>query len=340
MKRIDVIATTISGSISDWSKVKRIVPLFQELGFDNVNLHETDSHQGAREIARKVLLEGGRYPISAGGSGTFRAVLEGCIDSGIKTSDIRLGFLRKGSADLIGKTLGMPDGIENAIRVLADAMNNDNYLPADILTACSQHDQDKKMNFIGYGGTGIFGRIPHFTENRFIKYYKGILGQLFGDLGPFTTGMILALIETAVKSTFQKPLKQQIIIDDNVVTEGVYRTILIVNGNLGPDLPFSDKPLGSQEFYVYCIRDQGLLKLFQQARHAKKGTIKDEPETWGFESYCVEKRLTIYSGADSEFPVNIDGSTLQAKSAVDIARTGTISLLANSEFQLSSANLS
>ncbi len=330
MMRIDVIATSISGSLSDWHKVKRIGPLFQELGFDNVNMHETDSHQGAREIARKVLLDGGRYPISAGGSGTFRAVLEGCLDSGIKTRDVRLGFLRKGSADLIGKVLGMPDEIEKAIQVFAEAIKNDTCLPADILTACSRHAPDKTMNFIGYGGTGIFGRIPHFTENRFIKYYKGILGQLFGDLGPFTTGMILALVETAFKSPFQKPLQHQIEIDGNVVSEGAFRTILIVNGNLGPDLPFSDKPLGSNEFYVHCIRDKGFVKLFQQARHAKKGTIMNEPETWGFESYNAEKQVTIYGAADADFPVNIDGSTLQAKFAVDITRTGTISLLANS----------
>lgn len=329
MQRIDVIATSISGSISDWSKINRIVPLFKELGFDNVILHETDNHQSAREIACRVLLEGGRYPISAGGSGTFRAVLEGCIDSGVKTGDIRLGFLRKGSADLIGKVLGMPDKIENAMRVFAEAIHNDTILPADILTACSRHDPDKQMNFIGYGGTGIFGRIPHFTENRFIKYYKGILGQIFGDLGPFKTGMMLALIETAFKSPFQRPLIQQITIDNNVIAEGVYRTIIIVNGNLGPDLPFSDKPLGNKEFYVYCIRDKGLTKLFQQARHANNGTIMDEPDHWGFESYTVEKRLIIYGGADTRFPVNIDGSTLLAKTAVEITRTGTISLLAN-----------
>ncbi len=31
-KRIDVIATTISGSIQDWGKVKHIVPLFDSHG--------------------------------------------------------------------------------------------------------------------------------------------------------------------------------------------------------------------------------------------------------------------------------------------------------------------
>ena len=113
--RIDVIATTISGSISDWQKVKRIIPLFAEHGFGDVRLHEVNSHTAAREAAYAALKAGGRIPISAGGSGTFRAVLEGCIDSGVNLADIRLGFLRKGSADLIGKVLNMPDDIENAI---------------------------------------------------------------------------------------------------------------------------------------------------------------------------------------------------------------------------------
>ena len=36
---IDVIATTVSGSISDWGKVERIQPLFKERGFNDLHLH-------------------------------------------------------------------------------------------------------------------------------------------------------------------------------------------------------------------------------------------------------------------------------------------------------------
>ena len=39
-KKIDVIATTISGSIKDWGKVKHIVPLFKKYGFDNAKLKQ------------------------------------------------------------------------------------------------------------------------------------------------------------------------------------------------------------------------------------------------------------------------------------------------------------
>ena len=35
-QKIDVIATTISGSIKDWSKVKYIVPLFKKNGLDTL----------------------------------------------------------------------------------------------------------------------------------------------------------------------------------------------------------------------------------------------------------------------------------------------------------------
>ncbi|MCP4123144.1 MAG: hypothetical protein GY751_15430, partial [Bacteroidetes bacterium] len=193
--KIDVIATTISGSISDWKKIEQIKPLFADHGFNDVALHSCDSHSEARKIACNSILSGGRRPISAGGSGTFRSVMEGCLDSGVPMDEIRLGFLRKGSADLIGKVLKMPDTIDDAISVFATSLKNDTYLNADLLLANCPRANDTGKHFIGYGGVGLFGRIPHFTENRYMKWYKGILSQFFGDLGPFTTGMILSLFE-------------------------------------------------------------------------------------------------------------------------------------------------
>jgi len=75
--------------------------------------------------------------ISAGGSGTFNSVLEGCCDSGVSFDEIRLGFLRKGSADLIGKTLGMPDEVGRAVGVFVQAIRNDHTIPCDVILARS-----------------------------------------------------------------------------------------------------------------------------------------------------------------------------------------------------------
>jgi diacylglycerol kinase family enzyme len=329
IKRIDVIASTISGSISDWQKVKRIVPLFAEHGFGYVRLHEVDSHADARKAACAALKDGGRIPLSAGGSGTFRAVLEGCIDSGVNLDDIRLGFLRKGSADLIGKVLNMPDDIENAIRVFAESISSDSFISADILNAhCTAGDENPR-HFIGYGGAEIFGRIPYYTENRYIKYYKGIMSQFFGDLGPFTTGMMLSLAEKLFKSPFSRKTQWRIMADGNLALKGRYQAIIIVNGYLGPDMPFSDKPLGSGEFYVYGLKDIGALKLISQAKHARAGTIVHDPLRWGFESVTVKNELTLIPDNDAPFPVNVDGSTFTANKSMTFKRVSKIPLINN-----------
>ena len=331
MNRIDVIATTISGSISDWQKVKRIVPLFAQHGFEDVRLHEVNSHQAAREAACAALKDGGRIPISAGGSGTFRAVLEGIIDSKVTLSDIRLGFLRKGSADLIGKVLNMPDDIETAIGVFSQSISSDNYILADILNASSESSDEIPRHFIGYAGAEIFGRIPFYTENRYNKYYKGIMSQLFGDLGPFTTGMLLSLTEKILKTPFTRKKHWQIIADGEPAAEGYYQAIIVVNGYLGPDLPFSNKPLGSGEFYVFGLKDIGIIKLLSQAKHARSGSIIKDPQRWGLELVTASEDLTITPDNDTPFPVNVDGSTFIAKKFMTFKRGTKIPLINNGD---------
>lgn len=191
---IDVIATTISGSISDWGKIKRIAPLFEGHGVRDVTVHALDSHSAARLKASELVRSGSRIVISAGGSGTFNAVVEGCHDANVALDDLRLGFLRKGSADLIGKVLKMPDDIEEAVHVFVRSIREDRFIPCDVIQASSACGTVKPRRFVGYGGAEIFGEIPYVTENRYMKYYKGILSQFFGDLGPFLLARILQFL--------------------------------------------------------------------------------------------------------------------------------------------------
>ena len=307
--RVDVIATTISGSIHDWGKVKRIVPLFREHGMENVTLHTVDSHRDAREKTGKIVADGGRIVISAGGSGTFNSVLEGCCDSGVPLEGILLGFLRKGSADLLGKVLGMPDEIEAAVRTLVESITNDRNIPCDVINASSGDSDEEPRHFVGYGGAEIFGRIPHYTENRFVKYYKGILSQVFGDLGPFTTGMALALIEKILKTAWSRKRVWKIHVDGVLASEGVFQALIIVNGNLGPDLPYSSEPLGSGSIYLFALRDIGLFKLLAQARHARDGSIMNDPDRWEMESFTSSDLLELEPTGGATFPINVDGAT-------------------------------
>jgi len=311
---IDVIATTISGSIKDWGKVHKIVPLFKEHGREDVSLYSVDTHAEAKELTHDLVVKGARTIISAGGSGTFNSVLEGCISSKVGLGNITLGFLRKGSADLIGKTLGMPDDIESAIKVFVESLAEKKTVKCDVIQAASEETGARPRHFVGYGGAEIFGRIPHYTENRFMKYYKGILGQLFGDRGPFFVGALLAVLDKAIKRIGRSKTSWSFSVDGNKVTQDYYQAMVIVNGDLGPDLPFAESvPLGSGDFHLFAIRDLGLRRLPRQFKHAWDSSITDRMELLGFESYRIEKSLKIEPDNNRSFPVNVDGSTMVSR---------------------------
>jgi len=325
---LQVIATTISGSIADWGKIERIVPLFREHGRDDVALQVVDSHAEARERTRDLVATGARQVISAGGSGTFNSVLEGCIDAGIGLEEITLGFRRKGSADLIGKVLGMPDEIEEAIRVFAVSLGEGRCVKCDVIRVESEGAGTPPRHFVGYGGAEIFGRIPHYTENRFTKYYKGILSQAFGDLGPFFVGASLSAVERALGRLAGKRRQWTIAVDGKERATGYYQAMIVVNGDLGPDLPFARSvPLGSGDFHLFGLRDLGLHRLPGQFRRAFDATILEDPERWGFETHRVEGKLTIAPFDEGAFPMNVDGSTLACRGSASLRIADQIKLI-------------
>ena len=323
--RIEVIATAVSGSIADWGKVERIEPLFREAGWTGVRLSAVEGHREARARAAELVADGARILISAGGSGTFNAVLAGILDARPPLDEIRLGFLRKGSADLIGKVLGMPDEIEAAVRVFSAAIERDQVEPCDLLRVEAIGTGLPVKHFVGYGGAGLFGRIPHFTENRFMKWYKGVLSQAFGDLGPFTTGMTLAIGERLVKAPFARARVWRLTVDGDEAASGRFQALILVNGYLGPQLAYSEDALGSGRFHCYALRDRGGLALLRQAGAARSGAIRRDPTRWGMEHYACARSLEI--ACDQPFPLNVDGSTLLCKEKALIERVGAILLL-------------
>jgi diacylglycerol kinase family enzyme len=325
---IEVIATTISGSIKDWGKVQRIIPLFRKLGRADVSLHAVDSHAEARRLTHDLVVKGQRTIISAGGSGTFNRVLEGCIDSNVGLKNITLGFLRKGSADLIGKTLGMPDDIESAVEVFVASLAKRRIVKCDVIQAVSGKKGTRPRHLVGYGGAGIFGRIPHYTENHFTKYYKGILGQLFGDLGPFFIGAALSILDKVIRQVGRKKTAWRITVDGKETSQGYYQAMIIVNGDLGPDFPLAKSvPLGSGDFYLFAIRDLGLFNLPVQFKHAWDSSIMDRPELWGFETHRIEKSLRIEPDKEKPFPVNVDGSTMTCMHSASFRIVDQINLI-------------
>jgi hypothetical protein len=199
-------------------------------------------------------------------------------------------------------------------------------MPCDILLAESTGGGPAPMHFVGYGGAGIFGRIPHFTENRFMKWYKGILGQIFGDLGPFTTGMSLATADRLVKGPFARD-EWTIVVDGREAARSRYHTLVILNGYLGPDLAFTRDPLGSGHFHLFALEYLGMWKLPQQILSARSGEISKDPARWGFESFTIHDELEIIPTRPRRFPANVDGSTLPCAGSLRMRRVDRIQLV-------------
>jgi len=160
-----------------------------------------------------------------------------------------------------------------------------------------------------------------------MKWYKGVLSQVFGDLGPFTTGMTLALLEKLLKGPFGRR-NWRILVDGQEVAAGHYQALIIVNGYLGPDMPYSDDDLGSGRFHLFALRDLGARRLLGQASHARDGSIMQDPTRWGMDHIPVEGMLTLETKDTRTFPFNVDGSTLHCRGAANIRRVDGISLIA------------
>lgn len=330
-KRVDVIATTISGSMSDWEKIDRLRPAFKQHYSGPSQIHIVDSHAEAQSKAQEVVKQGGRIIVSAGGAGTFNSVLEGCLTTNGLPKDLRLVFLRKGSADLIGKVLRIPDNLSSAIRIISQSIEEDRIVQADVIEVegIDINGNQWKRHFIGFGGVGVFGDIPYFTENRLVKYYKGLLGTLLGDRGPFVVGANCALIKHYIDNLLQRTPKFSLIVDNDLtIPPDKYNSVIILNGDLGKDFPLAKGILlDSGYFQTVAIRDLDFFTSYRQLIHCWKGDIFDYSEQLGTRFLKTKKKLKIIPEDSKPYMVNIDGLLMRAKGIIRYCISGQVKLI-------------
>jgi len=330
---IEVIATTISGSIQDQRKVQKIGPEFQSRTSRLVRVHVAGSHADARAMAHAIVAGGGRTIVSAGGAGTFNAVLEGAHLGDTVPSDLLLAFLRKGSADLIGKALGIPDQLPAAAEAIVEGIEAGRCVQADILAVETTEPDGRvqRRHLVGFGGMGVFGEVPRFTESRLIKVYKGVLGSLLGDLGPFFVGLALATGSWQFQRLFGRVPPISLTLDDHQIPPETWGAVLVLNGDLGADFPLGrGLPLKSGSFRVIALRYSGLRQALRQIRAARRGTILDEPESYGAVVRTV-RHLTARPTEARPYMVNVDGLRIVTRGEVRISVSGQVRLISGRE---------
>ncbi len=328
--RIDVVATTMSGSIEDQRKVGRIGPELRAITTRPVRVHVAGSHAEAQSLAHDAVRRGGRLLVSAGGAGTFNAVLEGAHLDGRVPDDLRLAFLRKGSADLIGKRLGIPDTLPEAVQAIVGGIESGDTVAADVLTvtATTPTGEPVTRNLIGFGGLGVFGDIPRFTESRAIKAYKGVLGQLFGDLGPFMTGFVLATAYWNVERIRGRCPRMTLTLDGDALPPATWVSVILLNGDLGRDFELGrDLDLASGSFRVIALRYLGPRATVRQAAACKSAAVLDDPDRFGAIVRTVRTLAVQPERPDHVQMVNVDGLKLLARGGVTVSVGSRVALV-------------
>jgi hypothetical protein len=329
---IDVIATTISGSLQDQRKVGRIGPEMQARTARTVRVHLAHSHAEARAAARSIVLAGGRTLVSAGGSGTLNAVLEGAHLGDSIPDDVRLAFLRKGSADLIGKVLGVPDDLPGAIAAVIGGIEADRLLEADVLHVAAIEPDGRRQDrhLVGFAGFGVFGEVPRFTESRVVKLYKGLLGSALGDMGPFLTGMVLAMVWWQILKRCGRLPALALTLDDERFGPEIWGSVMVLNGDLGADFPLGRSlALGSGSFRTVALHDRGLAMARRQIGAGRSGALLEGPSRY---AAIVRDGRRLEACPDSPRPymVNVDGLRLLTRGSVGISVSGRVRLVRGS----------
>ena len=330
---IEVVATTMSGSLRDQRKIGHIGPGFRAVSNRPVRVHEVESHAQARATTHEIVARGGRIVVSAGGAGTFNAVLEGChLDDGVPP-DLRLAFLRKGSADLIGKVLRIPDDLPAAVAAISDGIECDRRVIADILSVAADHPDGRPQarHLVGFAGLGVFGEVPRFTETRMVKLYKGVLSTFFGDYGPFYVGLALATAWWYAQRLRGRVPAMVLELDGEPIGPAVWTSVMVVNGDLGPAFPLGrGLSFSGGTFRVVALRDLGLRQSIRQLVAARNGRVLKEPERYA----CLvreAKSLVVRPQAlpaGSPGMVNVDGLRMIASGAVRFSLSGRVELIA------------
>ena len=325
-----MIATTMSGSIEDQRKVGRIGPEFRTQTTRPVRVHTADTHARRKRWPHAAVSAGWPPARLRGGGGDVQRRPRGRACDGRVPEDLRLAFLRKGSADLIGKVLGIPDTLPEAVRAIVGGIESGDTVPADVLEIETTTPAGERVtrHLVGFGGLGVFGDIPRFTESRFIKTYKGVLGQLFGDLGPFMTGFALATAYWNVERVRGRRPRTTLVLDGEELAPERWVSVILLNGDLGRDFRLGrGLDLASGTFRVIALRYLGPRETVRQAVACKTAAVLDDPERYGAVVRTVRTLAVRPERLDYEQLVNVDGLKLFARGPVSVSVGSRIALV-------------
>lgn len=172
--------------------LEQALSILAEAGIDT-DRRETTRPGDAMEFARQAVAENRGVVFACGGDGTVNEIV-----NGLAGSHVPLGIVPTGTANLLGKELGIPWKVPEAIRLnLAGCTRR-----IALGLASRESPTPWKRYFVSVAGAGVDGSMVHQVDNR-LKDQTGELAYWLTGLSHFFTYPFYAFPVTAGGQSFQ-----------------------------------------------------------------------------------------------------------------------------------------
>jgi YegS/Rv2252/BmrU family lipid kinase len=284
--RVFVVLNPNSGSFA--GEIREILCRhFGDEQSGNCRIHLLDAGQDVKLLVKEAIEGGARLVIAAGGDGTVAAVADGLIGS-----DVPLGILPLGTANVLARELGLPLEPDEACALLASSQ------------------ETATLDVMRVGGRPFFTQVGVGLDSLMIRDTDTGSKQRLGRLAYLWTG--------AVRLAGFQPRRFLIRIDDHGDRQMRASQVLVANvGTLGQP-PFQWGPgirPDDGELTVCVLRARSVLAYLRLALSVARGAQKADPSTRYFK---VKNRVRIgMTRASSPLPVQADGEII-GQTPVDI----------------------
>jgi YegS/Rv2252/BmrU family lipid kinase len=235
----------------------------------------------ATEVARHAVRESCPLIVAVGGDGTLHEVMNGFFQHGeaIPTESV-LGLIPYGTGGDTRRTLGIPDDITAAARVLHDGRPR--IIDAGRVTIGAVDGGHPRIrHFINIGETGIGGSVSH-QVNQAPKFLGGRASFLIGTLIGLATWR-------------HKPMK--VVIDDRETRELVAEAVTVANCQYyGGGMRVTPKAVPDDGLFDVIITGAiGKLEGLRGLRKIYSGTHLDDPGLRRHLEYFLARKVVVSS---------------------------------------------
>ena len=224
----------------------------------------TQGPRHATEMSREAAKAGYGLVVALGGDGTISEVVNGLLgDSEAPDADAVLGLLPLGTANDLGRTLGIPKELSSAVR----ALNVDGVRRVDV-GKVTVLERDGRPSVIRY-----FLNIADFGSGGAVVERVNRTTKAFGPQLSFLWGIIATML------SYQNPTIT-FSVDGDGEEEAIINDFIIANGKFfgGGLVPAPDAQMDDGQFDIVTLGDIGFVESVLNLPRLRRGTHLTHPK--------------------------------------------------------------